>query len=221
MGDRRRRGRWGRGQDSQAFDAAGLVAGDVEPGAGVDERGVPALQHAVGVPEPLPQRVERVPLVVGRPRAGGGEGEERSEGHDANRHRGPEGGGAGGLSLLPRFAVLAGVNGRKGKWSRRFSFFLFWWRSAQLSSAGGEKEKGRKLGAVGSTQLQRGPAPQVHGPMWTGRSESKNGRRTPGSNRPTTTVRNMEFLTGYRTPHTFFSARTMFNNASLNYQKNN
>jgi len=108
----------------------------VEPGAGVDERGVPALQHAVGVPEPLPQRVERVPLVVGRPRGGGGEGEERGEGRDASRHRGPEGGGGGrgGHSLLPRFAVLAGVNGRKGDGSR-FSFLFCWSGLVALCSA--------------------------------------------------------------------------------------
>ena len=78
-------------ENSQADDSAGLVAGDVEPGAGVDERGIPALQHAVGVGQPLPQRVERVALVVGRPRGrgGGGEGEGEGEerGEDASRHR--------------------------------------------------------------------------------------------------------------------------------------
>lgn len=79
-------------KNSQADDAADLVAGDVEPGAGGDERGIPALQHAVGVRQPLPQRVERVPLVVGRPRGSGygdeGEGEDKGEGReDASRHR--------------------------------------------------------------------------------------------------------------------------------------
>jgi len=80
-------------ENSQADDAAGLVAGDVEPGAGVDERGIPALQYAVGVGQPLPQRVERVALVVGRPRgrgAGGegeGEGGGEERGEDASRHR--------------------------------------------------------------------------------------------------------------------------------------
>ena len=37
----------------------------MEPGAGVDERGVPALEHAAGVPEAAAQRRERVPLGVG------------------------------------------------------------------------------------------------------------------------------------------------------------
>jgi hypothetical protein len=50
---------------SQACDAIVAVACDVEPGAGVDERGVPALQHAAGVPQAAAQRGERVSLGVG------------------------------------------------------------------------------------------------------------------------------------------------------------
>jgi hypothetical protein len=53
------------GDGSQAGDAVVAVAGDVEPGAGVDERGVPALQNAAGVPEAPAQRRERVALRVG------------------------------------------------------------------------------------------------------------------------------------------------------------
>jgi hypothetical protein len=51
----------GGGGCSHARDAVAAVAGDVEPGAGVDERGVPALEHAAGVPEAAAQRRERVP----------------------------------------------------------------------------------------------------------------------------------------------------------------
>ena len=87
--ERRERREEEKRENSQADDAAGLVAGDVEPGAGVDERGIPALQYAVGVGQPLPQRVERVALVVGRSRGrgAGGEGEGEERGEDASRHR--------------------------------------------------------------------------------------------------------------------------------------
>ena len=37
------------------------VAGDMEPGAGVDEGGIPALQHVGGIRQPRPPCVQRFP----------------------------------------------------------------------------------------------------------------------------------------------------------------
>ncbi len=73
--------------DSQAGDAAGAVAGDVEPGAGVDEGRVPALEHAPGVRQRAPQRVQRVPLRVGRRRHGRRQQNRRERRGPGRRHR--------------------------------------------------------------------------------------------------------------------------------------
>lgn len=61
-------------------DAVVGVAGDVEPGAGVDERRVPALEHAAGVGEALAEGVEGVALGVG-----GGQGRRDEEEEEKRR----------------------------------------------------------------------------------------------------------------------------------------
>lgn len=45
-----------------------LVASDMEPGAGVDEGRVPALQHVSGIMEPRPQSMQSLSFWVGRDR---------------------------------------------------------------------------------------------------------------------------------------------------------
>jgi len=59
----------------------------VEPGAGVDERGVPALEHASGVRERAPQGVERIALRVGRQRHVGRRQHRRRRDHQRHSRR--------------------------------------------------------------------------------------------------------------------------------------
>lgn len=73
----RRRGRRRiRGRGIHSGDAVVLVAGYVEPGAGVNESGIPALENVVGVGEAPAEGEQRVALGVG-----GGRGGEEDGGH--------------------------------------------------------------------------------------------------------------------------------------------
>ena len=107
-----RRGPW----SSHAGDAVVAVAGDVEPGAGVDEGGVPALEHAPGVLERAPQRVQRVALRVGRRRHGGRRQHRRRNHQSRSRSRRP-GHRAGWLGFrLREEAAKVGKVAKQGEW---------------------------------------------------------------------------------------------------------
>lgn len=68
-----------------------IVAGDVEPGAGVDKGGVPALKNVGGIGEMGSKRVEGFPFGIGGGgrRCYGGDEEEQGKEETKQSHKRP------------------------------------------------------------------------------------------------------------------------------------